>query len=261
MIHPNLIDIVNSPVLFFGVLFLFRLCLWGMIENLWRARPVRYRHVAAKDFTAEIFGQLVVFPSALYLSGYLMMLAYRPFPQIIQIIEYHLDLPMLLRLGIYFTIGDFCFYWAHRLMHTNILWRVHKWHHSPTYMYWLAGCRATIMHAFLLMICFVVWAPILYPSHWWVYTAIGIYSVLHNDWVHLNLRCRVRWLEWFIVMPRWHHIHHSSNPDHSCVNLGLAFTFWDRLFGTYVDPDTLEPKEIAFGIGEKVNPVRLIAGL
>jgi|SRR6516162_9115216 sterol desaturase/sphingolipid hydroxylase (fatty acid hydroxylase superfamily) len=259
MIRSTLIYIINSPVLFFGVLFLFRLCLWGVMENLWRARPVRYRQVAAKDFAAETFIQFVVFPSAIYLSYYLMNLVYRPFPQII---EYHLNLPMILRLGIYFTLGDFCFYWAHRLMHTNIfLWRVHKWHHVPTYMYWLAGNRATIQHAFLLMTCFIVWAPILYRAQWWVYTALGIYSVLHNDWVHLNLRWRSRWLEWFIVMPRWHHIHHSSNPDHSCVNLGLAFTFWDRLFGTYVDPDTLERKEIAFGIGEKVSPVRLIAGL
>jgi sterol desaturase/sphingolipid hydroxylase (fatty acid hydroxylase superfamily) len=44
------------------------------------------------------------------------------------------------------------------------------------------------------------------------------------------------------------------------MNLGNLFTFWDRLFGTYLDPDTLETKELQFGIGEKLNPVRLIAG-
>jgi sterol desaturase/sphingolipid hydroxylase (fatty acid hydroxylase superfamily) len=259
MIRSTVIYILTRPVLFFGCLFLFRLCLWGVIENLWRARPVRYREVAARDFIAETFMELVIFPSALSLSVYVTTLAYRPFPWIT---DHHLTLPMPLRLAIYFTLGDFCFYWAHRFMHTNgFLWRVHKWHHAPTYMYWLAGCRATILHALLLLLCFTVWAPILYPAPGWVYTAIGIYSLLHNDWVHLNLRWRARWLEWLFVMPRWHHIHHSSNPDHSCVNLGLAFTFWDRLFRTYVDPDTLEPKEIAFGLGEKVKPVRLIAGL
>jgi sterol desaturase/sphingolipid hydroxylase (fatty acid hydroxylase superfamily) len=43
--------------------------------------------------------------------------------------------------------------------------------------------------------------------------------------------------------------------------LGNILTFWDRLFGTYLDPDTLDPKKIAFGIGERPNPLRLIAGL
>ena len=68
-------------------------------------------------------------------------------------------------------------------------------------------------------------------------------------------------MEWFIVMPRYHHIHHSSNPDHYNLNLGNNFTFWDRLFGTYLDPDTLERSKMVFGIGEKPNPMRLIAGL
>ncbi|MGO9418883.1 sterol desaturase family protein [Roseiarcus sp.] len=36
----------------------------------------------------------------------------------------------------------------HRLMHTRHFWRFHKWHHSPTYMYWLAGCRATVQQQF-----------------------------------------------------------------------------------------------------------------
>jgi non-ribosomal peptide synthetase component F len=34
-----------------------------------------------------------------------------------------------------------------------------------------------------------------------------------------------------------------------------------RLFGTYLDPDSLDRKQLAFGIGEKPNPVRLIAGV
>jgi len=50
-------------------------------------------------------------------------------------------------------------------------------------------------------------------------------------------------------------------PDHYNFNLGNNFTFWDRLFGTYLDPDTLDPKEIALGIGERPNALRLIAGL
>ena len=242
-----------QSILFFGVLFLFRACLWGVIENLWRARSVGYRHVAARDFAAQIFTAFVAVPLAAYLSGH-MMFAYHPFPETIQY------LPILLRILFYYVIGDFCYYWAHRLMHTNILWPVHRWHHSPTHMYWLAGSRGTIQHVFLVTTSFALAAPILYPEPRWVFTALVIYAYLLNDWMHLNLRWRARWFEWFIVTPRYHHIHHSSNPDHYYMNLGNLFTFWDRLFGTYLDPDTLETKELQFGIGEKLNPVRLIAG-
>jgi sterol desaturase/sphingolipid hydroxylase (fatty acid hydroxylase superfamily) len=104
-------------------------------------------------------------------------------------------------------------------------------------------------------------APVLYPSPWWVYTAVVIFSYLTVDWMHLNVSWGARWLEWFFVTPRYHHIHHSSDPDHYKLNLGNNFTFWDRLFGTYLDPDRLETREIAFGIDETPNAVRLIAGL
>ena len=68
-------------------------------------------------------------------------------------------------------------------------------------------------------------------------------------------------LEWFFVTPRFHHIHHSSDPKHYNMNMGNVFTFWDRLFGTFIDPATINEKEMAFGINESVSPVRLIAGL
>ena len=253
MFRSILIHIVNRPILFFGALFLFRAGLWGWVENLWRARSVPYRQVAVKDFVAQTFVVFVISPIMLYLYGRLF--ADYPFPQVIQ------DLPILLRIGLYFLIGDFGYYWGHRLMHTGVLWRTHKWHHCPTYMYWLAGCRATVPHEFFILVTFLLLTPILHPAPWWVYTGVVIFGYLASDWMHLNVSWRARWLEWFIVMPRYHHIHHSCNPDHYNFNLGNIFTFWDRLFGTYLDPDTLDPKQIAFGIGERPNPLRLIAGL
>jgi len=128
-------------------------------------------------------------------------------------------------------------------------------------MYWLAGCRATIPHQFLVGAPYVLMTPILYPSPWWVYTVLVVFSYLTVDWMHLNVSCGSKWLEFIIVTPRYHHVHHSSNPDHYELNLGNNFTFWDRLFGTYLDPDSFNRKQIAFGIGENPNPVRLIAGV
>ena len=241
MIKSTLIYIVNSPVLFFGTFFLARACVWGVAEYIWRSKHVDYRKVAPKDFAAEIFHVSLVIPVVIFL--YDRIFTSYPTPQAVQ------DIPIFVRVLLYVVICDFGYYWMHRLMHTGILWRAHKWHHSPTYMYWLAGCRATITQQFLVGVPYVLAAPILFPSPWWVYTALVIFDYLIVDWMHLNVSWGTRWLEWFIVTPRYHRIHHSSNPQHYDRNLGDFFTIWDRLFGTYLDPDTLDDKALSFGLG------------
>jgi sterol desaturase/sphingolipid hydroxylase (fatty acid hydroxylase superfamily) len=118
MMRSIVIYIVNSNVLFFGFLFLFRSSLWVTVETLWLARTVRYRQIAIRDFGAEIFHVFLVIPIVIYLYGHVFV--HHAFPQIVQ------NLPMLLRIAIYLLIGDFGYYWIHRLMHTKALWRTHK---------------------------------------------------------------------------------------------------------------------------------------
>jgi len=55
-------------------------------------------------------------------------------------------------------------------------------------------------------------------------------------------------------------VHHSDRPEHYAAKLAALFTVWDRIFGTYVDPDTLQ-RELSFGIDEKVPLARLALGL
>jgi sterol desaturase/sphingolipid hydroxylase (fatty acid hydroxylase superfamily) len=254
MIRTTVIYVVNSPVLFFGCFFLLRASLWTVFEKLWYARAVPYRQVAAKDFGAELFHVFFVIPIVLFLYDQFSSTSH-PLPQALQ------NIRLSVRIALYIVITDFGYYWIHRIMHQELLWRAHKWHHSPTYMYWLAGCRATIPQQFLVGVPYVLAAPILYPAPWWIYTALIVFDYLAVDWMHLNVRLGARWIEWIFVTPRYHNIHHSSNPDHYNANFGNLFTVWDRLFGTYVDPATSDPEAIAFGIGEKPNPVRLIAGI
>lgn len=84
--------------------------------------------------------------------------------------------------------------------------------------------------------------------------------MLLNDWMHMNVSWRSNWLEWIMVTPRYHHIHHSDDPAYYNANFGVTFTIWDRIFGTYVDPEAVK-QPISFGIGEQVPLVRLIAGV
>lgn len=252
MIRSIILAIVNSPVLFFGCFFLFRASLWWTLEALWRARTVPYGQVITRDFVAQLFHFFAVIPIVIYLLDRLF--AYYALPQL-------QNIPLAVRVILYIFVSDFGYYWVHRLMHQEVLWRAHKWHHSPTYMYWLAGGRATVPQQFLVGITSVLAAPILYPAPWWVYTALVILDYLSVDWMHLNVPWGSRWLEWIFVTPRYHNIHHSSDPNHYNSNFGSMFSIWDHLFGTYVDPDTCDPKAMEFGIGESTNTVRLIAGI
>src|ERR1043165_698200 len=55
------------------------------------------------------------------------------------------DSPILRGL-LLFVIADFARYVAHFLMHTALFWRTHRFHHSPTQLYWFSGNRATFGH-------------------------------------------------------------------------------------------------------------------
>ena len=127
-------------------------------------------------------------------------------------------------------------------------------------MYWLGGVRATLPQQFMVNVPYVLAYPSVDISPWWMGLAIAVTSAIQNDWMHMNVTWRSNWLEWVFVTPRYHHIHHSDNPEHYVTNLANLFTIWDRLFGTYINPETVQTK-LSFGIGEKGNPVRVVLGV
>jgi sterol desaturase/sphingolipid hydroxylase (fatty acid hydroxylase superfamily) len=62
-------------------------------------------------------------------------------------------------------------------------------------------------------------------------------------------------LRYILISPHIHHIHHSVDPKHANKNLGVVFSIWDRLFGTYFDED-VKLNQLSFGIknlNEKIS--------
>ncbi|MBS0176222.1 MAG: sterol desaturase family protein, partial [Nitrospira sp.] len=80
------------------------------------------------------------------------------------------------------------------------------------------------------------------------------------NWMHLNVTWNSAWLGRVFVTPRSHHIHHSRAPAHQMKNLGALLTIWDRLFGTYYDPDQIQ-RPLSFGLNEQVASARLMIGV
>ncbi len=137
------------------------------------------------------------------------------------------------------------------LVRREPLWRTHAWHHSIEQMYWFAGFRTSFLHSFLYNIPQVV-IPItlfkLTPAEAGIGYSLGL---LIQFWEHTNLKVNVGPLAWLIVTPDYHRIHHSATV-HRGKNLGTTFRLWDRMFGTYVDPASVDDA-FPLGLGEKVQ--------
>jgi sterol desaturase/sphingolipid hydroxylase (fatty acid hydroxylase superfamily) len=156
--------------------------------------------------------------------------------------------PVLLFI-IFFIAADFWKFIAHKFMHTRFLWTTHLLHHTPTEMHWLSGNRSS---ALMLLIHFfpigiLGWYLQMEPQ--WVLLN-SLLNILANHLMHANIKVSdnlSRVLELFLVTPRYHHIHHSMANEHSGKNLGSVLTVWDRLFRTYVNPETVNFQDLKFG--------------
>jgi sterol desaturase/sphingolipid hydroxylase (fatty acid hydroxylase superfamily) len=171
-------------------------------------------------------------------------------------------LPWWASLTLYLLSSDFASYWAHRLLHTGWLWHGHAWHHSPRYLYFLSGSRAAPLHILILIapttLAYLIFP---YPTAHYVAAAHGAFQVANQHYIHSNVRFPFqRWLEYFLVTPRMHFVHHSRTRAYSDSNYGFIFSIWDRMFGTYTDPDRV-PSDEPLGLNYEVSHWRALFGL
>lgn len=234
------------------LLFALRTVALTAVELRRPAYPLSYRRVIARDVGSTLLIAWFIGPGAVWLNN--MCLAFRPvWPSAFA------TLTLGWRIVLYLVMADFGHYWVHRLMHTRWFWRTHKWHHYPTYMYWLAGVRGSLIQGVLTNVPYIFAETLLNFGLPWMAVAVMLKNTVQNDWMHLNVNWGGTWLEWVIVTPRYHHVHHSDDPKHYRANLAPLFPIWDRIFGTYVDPEPVARK-LTFGIGERVSFVRLAIG-
>lgn len=149
-------------------------------------------------------------------------------------------------------LADFVIYWIHRAQHRfDVLWRTHAWHHSIEQMYWFAGFRTSFLHSLIYNLPQVVIPVTLFhlsPAE----AGIGYsLALLIQFWEHTNLNVNVGPLKWVIITPAYHRIHHSATV-HRGKNLGATLCIWDRLFGTFVDPEKV-PDSFPLGLGEPIT--------
>jgi sterol desaturase/sphingolipid hydroxylase (fatty acid hydroxylase superfamily) len=169
-------------------------------------------------------------------------------------------LPWLLQFFLTVVVADTAEYFIHLALHkVPFLWRFHAIHHSSKALDWIAGSRShfvddTLVRGFILV-------PLMLGFSQSIILAYLIFVTLHATWTHCNFGPSAKWLEKFLVMPRYHHWHHTSQKEGIDKNFAIHFPWIDKLFGTYYYPDEwperygLDGEEIASGfIGQTIEP-------
>ena len=140
-----------------------------------------------------------------------------------------------------FICIDFASYWSHRLNHKiNFFWNQHVIHHSSEEFNMACALRQSISNVLGYGALFLIPAAFLgVPNE-----VIAILAPLHlfgQFWYHTKHIGKLGWLEYIIVTPSQHRVHHAINPVYIDKNLSAIFCVWDRMFGTFQEELDEEP--------------------
>jgi sterol desaturase/sphingolipid hydroxylase (fatty acid hydroxylase superfamily) len=148
------------------------------------------------------------------------------------------DLPLAAKLLLGLVVFDFVSFLVHMGLHrSDVLWNLHKVHHSTLE---LDGFATTRTHMLENLVRFVPGQLVLFligmpaPTVALTVGLAAIYGVSN----HSNLDIKAPWIEAILVTPRLHRRHHI--PATTQNNYAAIFTIWDRICGTLVRTDTTD---------------------
>jgi sterol desaturase/sphingolipid hydroxylase (fatty acid hydroxylase superfamily) len=156
---------------------------------------------------------------------------------------------------------DFMYYWLHRFDHEiRLFWAVHVTHHSSEHMNFTVGFRSSVFQPLYRFIYFIPLALMGFQplDIIFMYAATQIWGIF----VHTELIHKMGWLEYILVTPSHHRVHHASNAKYLDKNMGMFLIIWDKLFGTFqpeLPVNAYQP--IKYGLTkplEKENPATIV---
>ncbi|HFB99759.1 MAG TPA: sterol desaturase family protein [Phaeodactylibacter sp.] len=159
---------------------------------------------------------------------------------------HQVELPVWLNFLLGLMLLDFVAqYVVHYLLHRiKFMWRFHMVHHSDTEVDVTTGTRHhpgdyAFRELFALIAILIGGIP------FWVYMFYRITTVICTYWTHANLKMPNgvdKLLSYILITPNMHKFHHHFERPWTDSNFGNIFSFWDRIFGTFVYDDPLKIK-------------------
>lgn len=132
---------------------------------------------------------------------------------------------------------DLVIYWQHLIFHkVGFLWRLHRVHHSDTEF---DSTTALRFHTLEICISFVIkalaiWTLGISPIAVVVFEIVLNLSAMFNHG-NFQLPKAYEMLNWLVVTPGMHRIHHSIDVKERDTNYGFFLSIWDRIFRTYTN--------------------------
>ena len=239
-----------SHDLFRTIVFLSVLALMYLLESLWSERPwetPRWKRLA-------VHSSLTVINTAL-----LRLFAIGPLLLLIQWVSqagwgltHALGLFGAKEILVTFVLYDCYDYWWHRFNHRlPLLWRFHSVHHLDTHCDVTTALRfhpgELFFSAAAKALFILVWGPSLWA---FVLSEMGItaFSQLHHSNVDLPDPYEEK-MRFAYITPRIHASHHTVSFRTRNANFGTIFSVWDRIFGTFQEPDKEEMTQLGLPVG------------
>ena len=164
--------------------------------------------------------------------------------------------PLWLAVVIAFLVEDFSGYWVHRLNHrVNVLWNRHFIHHSSEDFNLSCALRQSISNTLKFSAIFMVPAALLgVPAS--IFAILGPLHLYMQLWYHTQMINKLGFLEYIIVTPSHHRVHHAINSEYIDKNYSQILIIWDKLFGTFQpEMDNVKPVYGTLKQAQTWNPV------
>lgn len=156
---------------------------------------------------------------------------------------------------------DFMYYWLHRVDHyCRLFWATHVTHHSSPKFNLTVGFRSSVLEPLYRFLYFIPIAALGFRpiDIAFIYAVTQTWGIL----VHTEKIRKLGILEYFLVTPSHHRVHHGSNPRYLDKNMGMFLIIWDKLFGTFqpeLPAEAYQP--IRYGLTrplDKEDPLHLV---
>ena len=210
--------------------------IFSPIEVLWPAYPQQ------SVFRSEWLTDIVYFLSThlpIQITTFLILL---PATQLTSILNLPAvpnmmsHLPWLVQFLLAIVVADLAEYFIHRAFHkVPFMWRFHAIHHSSKSLDWIAGSRSHLVDDVAVRGFILIPMMLVFPHDMLV--AYLFFVNFHATWTHCNFGPTIKWLEPFLIQPRYHHWHHTSQSEGIDKNFAIHFPWIDRIFGTHYLPE------------------------
>jgi len=153
-------------------------------------------------------------------------------------------------------IFDLSSYGAHVVSHfQRFFWAAHVVHHSGVNYNLTVSFRLSWVQHFKIIFLLPVALSGFHPVIFFVTNQI---LVLFQFWQHTEYIKKLHpIIEYFIVTPSNHRVHHGSDEKYIDKNFGVMLVIWDKMFGTFQKEEERPTYGLTTPIENSSNPIYL----